>query len=149
MPSRPHTFLRTRRPQRPVPQHQFMQKLSQSPKVNLQRAGNVRIRKTEKSPEAMVFIYRTAGTYLGFISSGSIFSRDGEYLGWIEGQFAWDKDGRFRGSIWQEKYIIVNRFAVPPVPRAPRTAPVPSPALPNPPPNIPAVPLPTGWIDAF
>lgn len=97
----------------------------------------------------MSSIYKTTGTYFGFISNGSIFSRDGEYLGWIEGRFAWDKDGRFRGQIWKEKYIIVNRFAVPPVPKGPRAAPVPPPALPDPPPNIQAVPLPTGWTDAF
>lgn len=96
----------------------------------------------------MSSIYRTTGTYLGFISNGSLFSRDGEYLGWIEGKYAWDSAGRFRGQIWQDKYIILNRFGVQPLPKQPRAIPKP-PALPNPPPNIPPVPVPTGWVDGF
>jgi hypothetical protein len=96
----------------------------------------------------MSFIYKSTGTYMGFISNGSIFSRDGAYLGWIEGAYAWDAAGRFRGQIWNEKYIIINRFVVQPVPKQPRAA-VASPALPNPPPNIPPTALPTGWLDSF
>jgi hypothetical protein len=96
----------------------------------------------------MPAIYKMSGTYLGFITNGAIFSRDGEYLGWIEGQHAWDAAGRYRGQIWQDKYIIFNRFAVQPLPKVPR--PVPNrPPLPNPPPNIPAIAPPTGWIDGF
>lgn len=96
----------------------------------------------------MSSIYRTTGTYLGFISNGYLFSRDGEYLGWLEGQFAWDASGVFRGQLWNEKYIIINRFIVRPVPKPPRPKPA-IPALPPPPPNISAIPLPPGWMDSF
>jgi hypothetical protein len=96
----------------------------------------------------MQFIFRSAGTYLGFISGGYLFSRDGEYLGWAEGQIVWDATGRFRGQIWNERYVIINRFVVQPIPRPARPAP-PAPPLPSPPPNIPAIPLPTGWADSF
>lgn len=96
----------------------------------------------------MSSIYKTSGSYLGFISNGSIFSRDGEYLGWIEGKFAWDREGKFRGQLWQDRYIIVNRFAVQPLPKVPRVPPL-RPILPNPPPNIVPVTVPTGWSDGF
>lgn len=107
------------------------------------------MKKQEQSPEGMTTpIYKAAGTYLGFISNGSLFSRDGEYLGWIEGKFAWDATGRFRGQLWNGNYIIFNRFAVQPLPKHPRDVPN-RPALPNPPPNIPPISLPTGWVDGF
>jgi hypothetical protein len=106
------------------------------------------LKKLKRKADGMLSIYRTNGTYLGFISNGSLFSRDGEYLGWIEGQFAWDKSGRFRGQLWNGKYVIFNRFAIQPLPKAPRIAPNP-PALPDPPPNIPPVNPPTGWVDGF
>ncbi|MEY2486832.1 MAG: hypothetical protein QOH39_2480 [Verrucomicrobiota bacterium] len=93
-------------------------------------------------------IYRTNGTYLGFISNGFIFSRDGQYLGWIDGQHAWDAAGRFRGQRWNKKYIILNRFAVQPLPKHPRGTPA-TPALPDPPPNISPIAPPTGWVDGF
>ena len=96
----------------------------------------------------MSFIYKTTGIYLGFISNGSIFSRDGEYLGWLEGIYAWDKDGRFRGQLWKERYIVLNRFVVPPVPKAPRVSIKPT-ALPDPPPNLSPIAVPTGWVDSF
>jgi hypothetical protein len=96
----------------------------------------------------MSSIYKSTGIYLGFISNGSLFSRDGVYLGWIEGQFVWDTAGKFRGQLWNEKYIVINRFAVPPVPKPPRPVP-PTPGLPNPPPNIVPITLPIGWVDSF
>lgn len=97
----------------------------------------------------MKLIFRTNGTYLGFIADGSLFSRDGEYLGWVDGRHVWDSQGRYRGQLWNnDKYIIFNRFNVAPVPRTPKAAPS-TPALPNPPANIAAVTLPTGWQDGF
>lgn len=94
----------------------------------------------------MQFVFKSSGTYFGFISNGFLYSRDGEYLGWLEGLYVWDTTGRFRGQLWQSKYVIINRFAVTPVPRPPRTPPS-TPPLPNPQPNIAAVALPTGWIE--
>lgn len=96
----------------------------------------------------MSSIYKTSGTYLGFISNGYLFSRDGDYLGWIEGKYVWDESGVFRGQLWKDKYIIINQFSVRPVPKQPRTKPT-SPALPNPPANIAPITLPTGWTDSF
>jgi len=96
----------------------------------------------------MQTVFKSNGTYLGFIVSGLLFSRDGEYLGSVETNYVWDKEGRFRGQVWKEKYIIINRFVVPPVPRAPRPIPA-RPALPPPPPNIHPIVLPTGWQDSF
>lgn len=93
-------------------------------------------------------IFKSAGTYLGFIANGHLFSRDGEYLGAVEGQYVWDIEGRFRGQVWENKYIIINRFVVQPVPRTPRTRPA-TPALPAPPANIAPIQLPTGWADSF
>ena len=93
-------------------------------------------------------IFRSTGIYIGFILNGMLFSRDGEYLGWIEDNFVWDSRGKFRGQIWNENYIIFNKFAVSPIPRIPRPYP-PTPVLPPPPANLPAIILPTGWIDAF
>ena len=55
------------------------------------------------------YIFRSNGNYLGFISSGNLFSRDGEYLGWIEGDLVWDSNGHFRGKIVlinDKKYIL-------------------------------------------
>jgi len=77
-----------------------------------------------------------------------LFSRDGEYLGWLEGKHVWDAAGRFRGQLWNDKYIISNRFGVNPVPRLPKPAPA-RPPLPNPQANIAPAVLPTGWIDSF
>jgi hypothetical protein len=96
----------------------------------------------------MDYIYKASGSYLGFISNGFLYSRDGVYLGWLEGQHVWDSEGRYRGQYWNEKYVISNRFGVLPVPRPPRAVPG-APALPNPPPNIAPITLPTGWVDAF
>lgn len=97
----------------------------------------------------MQYIYKISGIYLGFIVNGTLYSRDGDYLGWIEGRFAWDTTGRFRGQIWNEKYIITNRFGVQPLPKTPRPEPEEAPTLPDPPPNIGPVTLPTGWADSF
>jgi hypothetical protein len=95
------------------------------------------------------FVFKSNGAYLGFIENGNLFSRDGVFLGWIEGIHAWDSTGRYRGQRWnQNKYIIVNTFALPPVPRPPKQTPTPPP-LPDPPANIAAIVLPTGWKDAF
>jgi hypothetical protein len=69
-------------------------------------------------------------------------------LGWVEDNFVWDSRGRFRGRIWNDKYVISNKFAVAPIPRVPRPIP-PVPTLPTPPANITPVLLPTGWDDAF
>lgn len=93
-------------------------------------------------------IFRSNGIYIGFISNGIFFSRDGEYLGWVEDGFVWDSKGKFRGQIWNEYYIIFNKFAVSPIPRVPRITPS-VPALPPPPANISATALPPGWSDAF
>lgn len=93
-------------------------------------------------------IFRTNGIYLGFILNDSLFSRDGEYLGWIENDFVWDSKGRFRGKKFQDKYIIFNRFAVPPVSRQPRPV-LNVPAIPPPPVNLQPIVLPPGWVDSF
>jgi hypothetical protein len=93
-------------------------------------------------------IFKSNGIYIGFIFNGVLFSRDGEYWGWVEDNFVWDSRGNFKGQIWNQQYIIFNKFAVSPIPRMPRPAP-PTPVLPLPQANIPAVALPTGWVDAF
>ncbi len=97
------------------------------------------------------FIFKSNGYYLGFIFNDFLFSRDGVYLGWIEGNFVWDTAGKFRGSVTDitgQKYVLINRFTIPPVPRSPKPAPQ-SPVLPNPPANIQPVSLPLGFIDSF
>lgn len=98
-----------------------------------------------------IFIYFSNGFYLGFINSGYLYSRDGICLGWIEGQYIWDLDGRFRGAIVDlnaNKYILRNRFALPPISRPPK-GPVGPMAPPSPPANINPVSLPANIIDAF
>jgi hypothetical protein len=95
------------------------------------------------------YIFKSNGSYLGFVEGGNLFSRDGAFLGWIENNIhTWDSSGRYRGQRWNNKYVIVNTFALTPVPRPPRQVPTPPP-LPDPPANIPAIALPTGWKDAF
>ncbi len=91
------------------------------------------------------YIFRPNGNYLGFISDGNIFSRDGEYLGWIEGNLVWDSAGRFRGQVMQinnYKYILRNRFLIPPIPKVPRIPPIP-------PSNIVPIIVPIGFEDAL
>jgi hypothetical protein len=97
------------------------------------------------------YIFKSSGIYLGFVSNGFIFSRDGLYLGWLEGEFAWDASGNFRGILFERnehKYIVTNRFSVPPVPRSPKSEPQ-TPVLPAPPINIVPISLPVGFVDAF
>ncbi len=97
------------------------------------------------------YVFRSNGTYLGFISNGSLFSRDGEYLGWVEGKFVWDSSGQFRGEIKEinnNKYILKNIFLIQPIPKVPKVWPV-SPAPPVPQANIMPITLPIGSKDAF
>lgn len=100
------------------------------------------------------FLYKSNGTYLGFIQNDTIFNRDGIPLGWLEGLFVWDITGRFKGNLIKQSnsnqtyYIWLNKFAILPLPKSPR--PIQSlPTLPPPPQNIQPVNLPVGWIDAF
>ena len=100
---------------------------------------------------AIQHIFKTNGTYLGFIQNGFIFSRDGKYLGWIESQFAWDGAGKFRGTLMTvmgHEYILLNKLGIVPLPKTPRIS-NDNPMLPPPPPNIPAIALLLGWADAF
>lgn len=96
----------------------------------------------------MKFIFKSTGQYLGFIQNDYLFSRDGEYFGWVEGNFVWDKNGQYRGSIMNDRYIVKNLYAVPPVPRVPRPYPA-TPAMPSPQANIASILLPVGYTDAF
>lgn len=131
-----------------IPQH------SEMPKPAVKEPGpppRKRAREKAETKETMThkFVFKSTGVYVGFIVNGSLYSRDGEYLGWIEGKHVWDAAGRYRGQLWHDdRYIIFNRFGVTPVPRAPKPSPAPQ-ALPNPPANIPAIALPTGWQDSF
>ena len=96
-------------------------------------------------------IYKSNGSYLGFIKDTFLFSRDGLPLGWIENKLVWDSNGNFRGIIFESvgnNYIVKPRFVMPPIPRPPK--PIPSiPALPAPQANIPPIILPTEFSDAF
>lgn len=96
-------------------------------------------------------IYKTSGIYLGFLNNDLLFSRDGDYLGWTEGQFVWDSTGKFRGMIAEikgNKYILKDRFSMPPLtkpPKAVNTAVNP----PTAPANIAPITLPVNLVDAF
>lgn len=100
------------------------------------------------------FLYKSNGNYLGFIQNDTIFDRDGNSLGWLEGAFVWDSFGRFRGSLIKSAtnnqvfYVWLNKFAISPLPKNPRPTSIVT-AIPSPPPNIPPVTLPVGWIDSF
>jgi hypothetical protein len=99
----------------------------------------------------MTAIFKSNGTYFGFIANANLYSRDGEYLGWVEGVLVWDKNGQFRGQLWASaghQYIIARQFGVPPVPRPIKPTPA-KPPLPPPQANIAAIALPPGWADAF
>jgi hypothetical protein len=97
------------------------------------------------------FVYKSNGFYLGYIRNGYLISRDGVYLGWIEGNYAWDSRGLFRGmlsDINNHKYILFDRFALPPVPRTPKNMPALGP-IPTPPSNIAPITLPVQMVDGF
>ena len=97
------------------------------------------------------FIFKTDGNYLGFIQSGFVFSRDGVYLGWVESKTVWDAEGNFRGAISEinsNKYILRDRFALPPVSRTPKTAPE-NPIIPDPPRNVAPISSGVSLVDAF
>ena len=99
----------------------------------------------------VLLIYKSNGVYLGFISDGYIYSRDGDYLGWLDGNISWDISGKFRGIlnvINGSNYILMDKFAILPLPRMPKT-PLMKPVIPNPPPNITPIQLPVGFIDGF
>lgn len=96
-------------------------------------------------------LFKSNGTYLGFVYNGSVFSRDGIYLGWVEGVFVWDTQGKFRGQIINlngQNYVLLNKFLVQPVPKTPKTTPN-TPNLPPPPPNTTSISLPVEWVDSF
>lgn len=97
------------------------------------------------------YIFKSDGTYLGFIKGELIYSRDGFYLGWLEGVFAWGADGSFRGQLYKinnHNYIFANRFAMPPIPKSPKLAPSTS-ITPAPPANIVPISLPLGFENGF
>lgn len=97
------------------------------------------------------YIFKSNGSYLGFINGANIFSRDGIYLGWTEDRYVWDASGKFRGVLNEingYKYILLNTLQILPLPRLPKLSPL-APLLPNPPANIPAISLPVGYIDGF
>lgn len=99
------------------------------------------------------FIFKSNGIYLGFIREDNyFFSRDGVYLGWIENGFAWDTNGQFRGKLMginQHNYILKNMYAVPPIPKNPKTVQPLSPSISTPQSNIPPIDLPFGLTDGF
>jgi len=100
----------------------------------------------------MTPIYKSSGIYLGFIHNNYLFSRDGIYLGWMNGQnYVWDTHGNYAGQLKQynaRNYIVRHVYNLAPVSKFPQPMPV-TPALPNPPPNVPPIPLPIGEQDAF
>ena len=98
--------------------------------------------------EEIIYIYKSNGFYFGFIKNGFLFSRDGIYCGWIERGFVWDEKGHFRGVLTDNKYILVKRFAIPPISRTPKIAPAKE-IPPAPPANIAPIALPPELIDAF
>lgn len=98
-----------------------------------------------------MYIFRSNGNYIGFVSNNNIFSRDGIYLGWIDGALVWDSQGNFRGqiiNIASNNYILKNTFSISPIPRIPKIPPIP-PTPPTPPSNIPPITLPIGFVDSF
>mgnify|MGYP001582947265 CR=1 FL=1 len=98
-----------------------------------------------------IYIFKSNGNYIGFISDNNIFSRDGLYLGWVENKLVWDAKGSFRGQLLNfnsNNYIFKNSFSIPPIPRIPKIPPIP-PVPPIPPINILPIALPIGYEDAF
>ena len=96
-------------------------------------------------------IYKSNGTYLGFVHNGSIFSRDSAYLGWLEGNYVWDDKGRFRGTLKEiggHNYVLLNQLQLQPIPRLPKLPPLP-PFPPLPQSNVGPISLPVGFIDGF
>ena len=99
----------------------------------------------------IVFIYRSNGNYLGFISGSNFFSRDGIYWGWIEGNLVWNHTGRYAGEVKEingHSYIMKNMYILPPIPKPPKKLPD-IPTIPDPPRNIRAINLPIGYQDSF
>lgn len=97
------------------------------------------------------YIFKSNGTYFGFIENGYLFSRDGQYLGWIEDKLVWDFNGQFRGEVKDfggKKYILRNIFMISPLPRIPKLPPL-SPLTPTPQMNIIPITLPINFKDAF
>ena len=101
--------------------------------------------------ENVIFIYRSNGNYLGFISDGNFFSRDGVYWGWVEGDLVWHSTGKYAGELKEISghiYIIRNMYRLQPIPKSPKKFPD-IPTIPDTPRNIRAVNLPIGYQDAF
>lgn len=99
----------------------------------------------------MLFIFKSSGQYLGFISNNNLFSRDGLYLGWVENNNVWGSDGQYRGqlvTINGKTYILKNIYIIPPIPKPPRAIPS-IPTLPPPQANISPIILDIGLKDAF
>ncbi len=98
-----------------------------------------------------IYIFKSNGNYIGFVSDNNIFSRDGVYLGWIENKLVWDAKGNFRGQLFNinnHNYILKSSFSIPPIPRIPKISPIP-PVPPIPPINILPITLSIGYEDAF
>lgn len=98
-----------------------------------------------------IYIFKSNGNYIGFVSGNNIFSRDGVYLGWVENNLVWDARGNFRGQLIElnnNHYVLKNSFSIQPIPRVPKIPPT-SPIPPVPPVNILPITLPIGYEDAF
>lgn len=98
------------------------------------------------------YIYRSNGSYLGFITDNYLYDVQGSGLGWVEYPYVWDKGGQFRGNIANingNNYIIRNSLQISPVPREPKI--IPSPTTLSVPPQLQIMQttFPLGVVDAY
>lgn len=98
------------------------------------------------------FIFKISGQYFGFIDNGNIFTWNGRYVGWLDGGYAWDVSGQFRGEIKKmngHTYILRNKYALPPLPKEPKSNPLPIVSVPVPQSPISPISPEIGWVDGF
>jgi hypothetical protein len=100
-----------------------------------------------------MFLFRSNGQYLGFITGDNIFDRDGRFIGWKSVETVWGANGQYRGQLsrigsTQNFYVVKYIFAVAPIPQIPRVVDI-NKSLPVPPANILPVHLQAGFVDGF
>ncbi|MBI3456288.1 MAG: hypothetical protein HY002_10925 [Candidatus Rokubacteria bacterium] len=93
-------------------------------------------------------LFRSDGTYWGFLAGDRVYDRYGRDVGWLEGTDVYHRSGRFMGELVHRHYVLRNMLRSEPIHREPRP-PVPYSTPPAPPPNRGARDPLDDWNDAL